>query len=368
MRTFGVEEEFLIVDPVTRQLIPVGRAAVEERNRTLTHAPTLVDHQLTVELQQEQIETICPPQETFEGQLRAIRLGRRMADEAVSRFGGRVVALSTSPVPATPHPDTAARSEEIVRSFQLLAREQMTCGLHTHVRIEDRDEGVVVLDRIRRWLPVILALSANSPYWLGQDTGFSSYRRQVFGRWPTTGPTELYGSADAYAAHRQSLLDSGVALDPGMLYFDARLSENHPTVEIRIADMCLQPEHAAGIATTIRALVETAVREHQRGEPLMGLGTTLLQAWSWQAARVGIRGPLIDPASGRPRPAAEVVDRLLVHLRPVLDETGDRAVVEAVVADILRSGNGAARQRGAYAVRGEMADVVESAIALTHSD
>ena len=368
MRTFGVEEEFLIVDPSTWQLLPIGRAAVDAWRARGGCGDSVGGTQLAVELQQEQIEAVGPPQDDFAGQLEAIKAGRRVADDAVSHFGGRVVALGAAPIPVTPHPDTAPRSQEIVRRFGVLGRQQLTCGFHTHVLIESADEGVVVLDRIREWLHVVLALSANSPFWAGEATGFSSYRRELFGRWPNTGPTEIYGSAAAYDAHRAALLDSGVPLDSGMLYFDARLSDRHPTVEIRVADVCLDSRHAAAIATLLRALVETAVRDHDSGGPLPRTSPSVLHAWGWAAARDGISASLVNPASGLAQPAAEVVAQLLGRVRPVLVETEDITAVESAVADILLHGSGATRQRGAYRIRHDLSAVLKAALAATHAE
>jgi len=190
-----------------------------------------------------------------------------------------------------------------------------------------------VLDRIRVWLPVLVALSANSPFWYGTDTGFASFRYQAWSRWPTAGPSEVFGSVDAYDRLLRALLSSGVPLDDGMIYFDARLSSRFPTVEVRVTDVCLEAEHAGVLAALVRALVETASRQ-------------------WRA--------------GAPAPAEVVVARLLRLLRPVLADLGEEEPVAAVVAGILRHGSGARPQRAAYALHGDVRDVVRAALELTH--
>ena len=178
-----------------------------------------------------------------------------MADEAARSVGARAVALGTSPLPTTPTLVPQPRYLNMAARFGLTLQEQLTCGFHVHVRIRSAEEGVAILDRIRIWLPVVLALSGNSPFWRGTDSGYASFRYQAWSRWQTAGPCERFGSAREYRRHVQSLLATGVLLDEGMVYFDARLSRSHPTVEVRIADVCLEAGHATAIAALVRALV-----------------------------------------------------------------------------------------------------------------
>lgn len=359
VRTFGVEEELLLVDATTLQPMPAGKWAVGLQEDTLVSG-----HGLTTELQQEQLEVASPPQTTLAGQLAAIRAGRALAEAAAARVGGRAVALSTAPGALTPHLFPAPRCRRIGEHFGLTATEQLTNGLHVHVGIASRAEGVGVLDRIRTWLPVFLALSTNSPFWHGTDTGYASYRYQAWSRWPTAGPTDVFGSVAGYDRHRTALLGTRVPLDAAMLYYDARLCEHHPTVEVRIADVCLDAEHAAVLAALIRALVETAARQWRSEVP--DVPASLLRAWSWQASRTGAEDRLIDPVTSAPAPAGDVVARLLETLRPVLAEYGEDEQAEAVVTDILRHGSGARLQRQAYANRHDLHDVVAAALDATH--
>lgn len=359
MRTFGVEEELLLVDATTLQPLPAG-----EWVTTLQGQTSSTGHEVTAELQQEQLEVASPPQTTLAGQLEAIRTGRALAEDAATRVGGRVVALPTAPAAVTPHLVPDPRYRRIQERFGLTATEQLTCGSHIHVAITSRREAVTVLDRIRTWLPTLLALSANSPFWHGTDTGYASYRYQAWSRWPTAGPTERFGSPAGYAHHRAALLATDVPVDAGMLYYDARICEHHPTVEIRVTDVCLDPEHAAVLATLARALVETAARQWRTEAP--DVPASLLRTWSWQASRSGVEGRLIDPTTGTPAPAGDVVARLLETLRPVLAEYGEEERVEAVVTNILRQGTGARHQRQAYAARHDLRDVVAAALEVTH--
>ncbi|KUG55397.1 carboxylate--amine ligase [Kocuria rosea subsp. polaris] len=361
-RTFGVEEELLLVDARTLEPAAVSPGVVRDHGGS----PAPSGHRICTELQQEQIEVACPPVTGLADQLAAVRRGRALLDAAARRAGARVVALASPVFPARPHLVPQPRYAWLRERFGLVAAEQLTCGLHVHVGVAGPDEGVAVLDRIRGWLPVLLALSANSPFWYGQDTGFASYRYQTWTRWPTAGPDELLGTAQEYDRRCEALLRSGVALDRGMLYFDARLSARYPTVEIRVADVCLEAEHAAVLAALVRALVETAARQWQAGAAAPRIGVGQLRAWSWQAGAAGVEGALISPGSGAPAPAAEVVAQLLDLVRPVLAQWGEAGQVEAVVAGILRDGSGARRQRAAFAARQDPRDVVRAALEATH--
>lgn len=250
--------------------------------------------------------------------------------------------------------------------FGITGRESLTCGFHIHVSITPQEEGVAILDRIRVWLPVVLALTANSPFWQGEDTGYQSYRSQAWGRWPCAGPTDLFGSVDAYQRYEQCLLDTGGPVDSGMLYFDARLSRSWPTVEVRVADVCLDRDDAVTVAGLVRGLVDTAADDWRAGSEPLPVPTAALRIASWRAGRSGVSGHLVDPGTGKPRAAEEVVRALLAAVGPALARNGDQAVVGYGVERILERGTGAARQRAARAAGGRMTDVVLDAVQATH--
>ena len=233
----------------------------------------------------------------------------------------------------------------MLERFGLTAQEQLTCGFHVHTYIESKDEGVAVLDRIRDKLAVLTALSANSPFWKGMPTGFESYRTQAWNRWPTSGPSAIFGTYSQYRRVVTRLLDSGVMLDEGMIYFDARLSRNHPTVEVRVADVCLRAEDAALIAVLVRAMVESASREWRDGVEPAPVPTVLLRMAAWQASSSGLGGELLDFGTFRPAPAVDVVRSLVDYLAPVLAEQGELALARQGVEDIIARGTGSAEQR-----------------------
>ena len=251
-------------------------------------------------------------------------------------------------------------------AFGLTAQEMLTCGCHVHVGVHDDEEGVAVLNRIRVWLPVLTALTANSPFWHGADTGYASYRSLAWQRWPSAGPTELFPDAAAYHRLVDDVLATGTALDSGMIYFDARLSEKWPTVEVRTADVALRVEDAVTLAGVVRGLVETAARQAADGDPPPAVRTEVLRVAAWRAGRSGLGGDLVDPRSGRPAPAARVVAALLEHIRPALADAGDEQRVAAGLATLLDRGTGADLQRRIHReTGGDLSAVVRAAVAAT---
>jgi glutamate---cysteine ligase / carboxylate-amine ligase len=362
LRLFGVEEELLLVDSSTFKPSPAAQSAIARQSGATATSS------LELELQQEQIEVVNTPCSSMEEVLSAIRQGRTLADEAARKVGARAVAMATCASAVLPHTVPTTRYLAMKSGFGRTLRDQLTCGYHVHVQVGSAEEGVAVLDRIRIWLPVLLALSANSPFWSGTDSDFASYRHQLWNRWPTSGPNEIFGSATAYRREVARLLETGVPMDEGMIYFDARLSRNHPTVEVRIADVCLEAEHAAAIAALVRALVETAAREWAAGIKPRPAAASHLRLAGWRASKSGVEDELVHPLSNRPRDAATVITALLDHVHEALAESGEEVAVARVVGRILASGTGATAQRRAAASEGSLAGVVAHAVELTHRD
>ncbi|MDQ0754955.1 glutamate--cysteine ligase [Arthrobacter sp. B3I4] len=378
MRTFGVEEELLIVDPATgvpaaladtvlRGLSPRGAAAGPKTGRLPGDAA------FGLELKLEQIEARTAPVLNHDALLCQIRQARVLVDQAARQQGARAAALATSPLACTTHTTHSPRYATMQRRFGLTVTEQLTCGLHVHTFIASPEEGVAVLDRIRDKLAVLIALSANSPFWNGGETGFESYRTQAWNRWPAAGPAMIFGSVPVYRGVVARLLESGVLFDEGMVYFDARLARHHPTVEVRVADVCLRAEDAALIAVLVRALVESASREWRDGVDPAPVPTVLLRMAAWQASNFGLRSELLDFGSFRPAPAGEVVHALVDFLAPVLAEQGELELVRSGVDRVLSDGTGSQVQRQALCAAGlktrngqaGLADVVAHAVEVT---
>ena len=354
-RTFGVEEELLLVDADSGAPIALAEAVTAGDAETTPES----------ELKREQIETGTAPCATL-GELSAqVRNRRRCAAEAAARSGSRAAALATSPLAVTPSTTPGDRYRRMTEQYALTAQEQLTCGCHVHVSVSSPEEGVGVLDRIRPWLPPLLALTANSPFWQEQDSGYASYRQQVWGRWPSAGPTDLFGTPKTYHETIRTMIESGGLLDEGMVYFDARLSRHYPTVEIRVADVCLMADDAVLLAALVRGLVDTAATQWREGEPPPAVRTELLRLASWRAGRSGLAGELVHPVTGRPEPAADVVRALLDHAAPALAAGGDLEAATELTARLLARGNGAAIQRAVHEETGDLSAVVRDAVERT---
>ncbi|MET9803876.1 glutamate--cysteine ligase [Streptomyces sp. NPDC006368] len=362
MRTVGVEEELLLVDPRSGEPVALSAAVLDAAAKESGDGRA---HVFQKELQGQQLEFATRPQSDM-GELAAeIERCRAEAARHAAEVGGAVAALATSPLPARPALGEGERYRWIQEQLALSAQEQLTCGCHVHVSVVSDEEGVAVLDRIRPWLSVLLALSANSPFWQGQDSGYSSYRNRVWGRWPGTGPVELFGSADRYHQQVRDLVGTGVLYDEGMVYFDARLSRNYPTVEVRSPDVCLDAATTALVATLTRGLVDTAARQWREGVPPERHGIGLLRAAAWRAARSGLDDTLVHPLTMRPAPAERVVHALLGHIEDALEDNGDLPYARKGIAELLSHGNGARVQRRLLRRTGSLREVVAACVRRT---
>ncbi len=345
-RSFGVEEELVLVDPVTR------RATARS-----DHAKAANDsaEEVALELFRHQVESSTPPLRDAGELGEALRRGRRAMGESAAAAGARAVAVASPPLP--PERQEYTKADRYLRfetEFGEIARGAYVCGMHVHVAIADREEGVRVVDGIRPWLPLLTAVSANSPYWQGRDTGYASWRSRVWDQWTTSGPHEAFGDAETYAQVANRALAWGAALDRAMLYFEARLSESYPTVEIRVSDVCLEVEDAVLVAVLVRALVESYASD--AGEPWR---SDLLRMAAWRASRDGVAGRLVHPVRRELAPPREVFAALVDRVGAQLEETGERRFVEDGFERLLARGNGAVRQRRRFEETHDLTAVVD---------
>jgi carboxylate-amine ligase len=360
LRTVGVEEELLLVERATGHARAVSGAVMR-----YTEAHPGPDEHISTEMQREQLEIDTNPCTSLDELTREVRRRRLAASRVAKAIGFEVAALATAPLPVRPSITPYSRYRWMAREYRLTAEEHLICGCHVHVGVGSDEEGVAVLDRIRPWLPPLLAMSANSPFWQGRDTGYASFREQVSLRWPSAGPTALFGSAQAYHATVKTMVETGVLIDAGMIYFQTRLSRKYPTVEIRIGDVCLEAGSAVLLAALIRALVETAARQWQAGEPPMPVRAEVLRLAGWRASRSGLEEELVHPVTQRAVPALEVVRTLIDHVTPVLKEAGELATVNKLLDSLLARRNGAEQQRMIHRQRRRLRDVVAYAVART---
>ncbi len=358
--TIGVEEEYQIVRPETRALSP-------RQDRVLPRAREALGDAVQPELHQVQIEMATPVCRTLADVRAGIVRARRGIIAAAARTGNRIAAAGTHPF-SPPHaqPITPkARYQGLAETYQYMARELVIFGYHVHVGLDDHEALIPVLNRVRLWLAPLLALSANSPFWLGADTGYASYRSELWGRWPLAGPPGHFASRAEYDALVQALVDTGGIDDATNIYWDARLPEKTRTIEVRVADVCMTVDEAVMIAGLTRALVQTCYEAARRDEPFVVARPELLRPAHWRAARFGLDADLVDVAGGRVVPAGEVVDTVLAYVRPALEEQGDWGEVSALVRETRARGNGARRQRAAYRRAGRPEDVVDLIVAET---
>ncbi|MDQ6726443.1 MAG: carboxylate-amine ligase [Actinomycetota bacterium] len=359
--TLGVEEEFQVVDRASGDLVP-------RADRLLPAARAALGEAVELELNLCQIEvgtSVCTTLDQVRSELSGLRRGLASAAEDV---GAGVIAVGTHPFGLWQDQQVDLRRERYRRmeeAYRIVARQQVICGCHVHVGIADRDLAIETMNRTRPWLPVLLALSANSPFWQDSDTGYASYRLQVWQRWPTSGMPPQLPSAAAYDDLVARLQSVEAIEDPTFLYWYVRPSGRYPTLEFRACDVCMRVEDAVTLAGLIRALAWTSMKEATEGRPSLSPPVEVLDAAMWRAARYGLDGTLVTPSADRVAPAAGVVAQLLDHVAEGLDEHGDAEQVRNGVGDILRRGNGATRQRAALARRDDPHDVVADALAAT---
>ncbi|MEV6595687.1 carboxylate--amine ligase/circularly permuted type 2 ATP-grasp protein [Actinoplanes sp. NPDC051346] len=356
--TLGVEEELHVVDLRTRELVPRAPEVLEQ----------LGGEHYSAELHRSVVETNTPVAAGLDDLRRGIVTLRREAIGVAESLGLGLVAAGTVPVvdldalPVTP----TSRYRRMLDEYQMLTREQLICGAQVHVGVADRDEAVAVAQRVTPALPVLLALSASSPYWMGEDSGYASVRSLVWTRWPTAGDSGVVTDAADHDALVADLIASGTITDPKMVYFDVRPSAHLPTVELRVTDSSPDADTVVLLGGLFRGLVLRALQDHRAGRPPAPVRPPLHRAAMWRAARSGLEGDLLDlPRSPVPVPAAVAVERLVGDLRPQLEELGDWEQVFDLSVQALSRGSSAARQRRAMARRGRISDVVDLVVADT---
>ncbi len=355
-RTIGVEEELLLVDPTTGVPRPAGDRVVDSADSAESQHGG-VEH----ELKREQVELGTEVHHRLDDVGADLQKLRGRLAAAAERHGLRLAALATSPLPVQPTLTADERYERMDRVYGMTARELLCNGCHVHVSVDGIDEAVGVLDRMRPWLAVLTALSANSPYWHGADSGYASYRQRVWSRWPSSGPSELFGDVAGYRQAIDQMVSSGAAMDEAMAYLDARASPQWPTVELRVLDVCLDREDAVLLAGLSRALVETAAQEWRAGQPAPLVRMEVLRGAAWRAGRFGLSEWLVDPLTATTVPAHTQVERLLDHVTPALKAYGDLERVRGRLEHVCARGTGADAQRAAFERRREMSDVVADA-------
>jgi carboxylate-amine ligase len=350
--TVGVEEEFLLVDPATG-------AATAAVDAVMSRVPDELRGQVQHEFQTSQIEIGSPPGLDLAAVRHSLGLLRAGLATAADEAGVRLLAVGTGPVagPMPPVVDTP-RFREMVDRFGMLVAGPGNNGMHIHVGVPDPEIGVQVLNHLRPWLPILQAITANSPFYQGRDTGYASWRSMLWEHWPPVSPTPWLASHAHYERLIDQLISTGMMLDEAMLYWYARLSARYPTVEIRVGDVVPTIDDVLVVAALTRGLVASALADIAAGRRPVQVDHHLLVAAHWRAARDGLEGRAVGP-DGQTRPAWDVLDRLVARVRPHLTQHGDLDVIASLLARLRDCGTGAARQRAAFARAGRLTDVID---------
>jgi carboxylate-amine ligase len=337
MARFGIEEEFLLLDD--EALVPIAMAdGTRERFTRLRTGGTVTAEYLT-----SQLETATEPvlrREDAETQVRHLRglVGWHAQEQrAIAAATGSPFATTRSSIVSpSPHYD------DVARRLGHLTRDHEVNGLHVHVEVPDEEDRVQALNRLRGWLPALLALSGNSPFANGLDTGFASWRSILIRRLPSSWCPPRFDDLDAYRAEARLLLDLDAIGETSSLAWAVRLSERFPTVEVRVFDAQLDPEDSILAALLCRALAVSDDRS-LRYDRIDGIDASL-----WNAARWGMEARILDPTTGTAAAASTVLERMREAAAPALQELGDDDFVTDRLARLRVDGTGATRQRRAF--------------------
>ena len=275
----------------------------------------------------------------------AVDLRRRLRDAARER-GSLIAGGGTHPFSRYEHQEIteSPRYLALADSMQWVAQRELIFGLHIHVGLESARQAIAVSNALRTWLPELLAISANSPFWQGRDTGLASTRTQVFETFPRTGLPPAFSSFEEF----EQLIERGVKTnslpDYTFIWWDLRPHPKLGTIEIRICDAQTRVESLAGIAALVQSLVGTLAERYGRGQPMPVQPRTLIEENKWRAARYGLDGQLIDLERDEERPARQAVAMLLELATPAARRLACSGELQAVER-ILDLGTGAREQR-----------------------
>ena len=352
--SIGIEEEYQLVDPESRELRP-GAPSVIPRAEEAT------GESFKSELHEAQIEMgtrICRNLDDIRQEV--VRL-RREVIEAAAGKGLSVAAAGTHPFSRWEDQTITQHDRYLMleEQYQHVARETVTFGSHVHVGIGDDETAIQLMNRCRRWIPPLLALAANSPFWQGVDTGYASFRTEIARRWPLSDVPQYFLSRAHYEDLVRDLVATRSIEDASQIYWDLRPSDNYDTLEFRTTDVCLSVDETVMITGLTRALARRGCAEIEAGVQSSEVRPELMLAAKWRASRFGLDEELIDLENRRSAPAREVVGELLGFVRPALEEAGEWEEISGLVEQTLGRGTGAARQRRAYERAGRLEDVVD---------
>ena len=355
--TIGIEEEYLLVDLETRDVV------AHPPEDLLAEGVARTDGLMTTEFLQSQLEVGTRKYSSVSEAAAEIVELRSVLSDLAGEYGNAVVAASTHPFGAWESQELThtERYEKLDQDHQVVARRMLICGMHVHVGLDDDDLRIDLMRQASYFLPHILALSTSSPFWHGTNTGLRSYRLTVFDGMPRTGLPEVFESWGDYQRHVEVLVEAGVIEDASKLWWDLRPSIRYPTLEMRIADVCTTAAHGASLAAIYQCVLWMLHELKRSNQRWRGYSNMLVQENRWLAQRYGFDAGMIDFGVGSVVPFSDLVEELLEILGPAADVLGCSDEL-AATRDILGSGTSAHRQVAVY--EAAMADGAEADEAL----
>ena len=340
---FGIEEEYFLADATTRGT--PGRAAAGFHAAVRDRLP-----EAERELLQSQVEVASPPSTDFAEARDALSGLRRGLADIGREHNVLVLAAGTHPLAQWSSQDhtEAERYEGLMRDLRMLGRRNVVCGMHVHVEVPRPDSRIDLMNRLMPFMPLLLALSASSPFWQGQETGLAAYRLSVFGEMPRTGLPDLFHDAEDYARYVEIMTRAGAIKDASFLWWVLRPSIKFPTLELRVADACTRLEDTIAIAALYRCLVRCADRRPELNRGTTGTSRALVAENLWRAQRDGARAMLIDEAKGEAMPFADALDATLALVAEDAEELGCKAELGAL-RRIASEGTSADQQATVFA-------------------
>src|SRR5947208_11608854 len=358
--TLGIEEEFAIIDPETREL----RSHIQE---ILEYGKVILKEQIKPEMHQSVVELgteIC--QSIVDARAHVIELRSRLA-ELAGRSGLKIASVGTHPCSHWRDQliTQGERYREIVKDMQQLARANLIFGLHVHVGIPHRDVAILVMNQARYFLPHIYALSVNSPFWVGQNTGLKGYRRKVFERFPRTGIPDSLESLSEYEDYCKLLVKTGCVDNAKKIWWDIRLHPFFDTLEVRVCDAQSRVDDTLAIAALIQAVIVKLHKLLRRNTTFRVYRRRLLDENRWRASRYGIDGKLIDFGREAEVETRSLLNELLEFVSTEVNELGSESEMSHIER-IMREGTGADRQLGAWEGSHDMKAVVDQIVDETY--
>jgi carboxylate-amine ligase len=351
--TIGIEEEFQIIDPQTREL----RSRV---NEILEEGQMLLGEQVKPEMHQSMIEVgtgIC--RDVKEARQDVIKLRRAIA-ELAHRKGLAIVAASTHPIShwADQRITENERYYQLIEELQHSARALLIFGMHVHVGVADREAAIAVMNAARYMLPHIYALTTSSPFWIGRNTGMKSYRYEVFKQFPRTGIPDYFNSVGEFDSYVNLLIKTGCIDNGKKIWWDVRPHHVYPTLEFRICDIPTKVDETIAIAALFQALTAKLYKLYRQNMGFRLYRRALIEENKWRAARYGLDGNLIDFGKREEVPLRKLIVELLEFIDDVVDDLGSREEIN-YVHKILEHGTSADRQLRVYHQTGDLKAVVD---------